>query len=127
MSVQLKMRKYVGEFAENKDIARDLRVTILAPAVDAGETVEVDFRDVAMATQSFLHALLSDVIRRAPDRAFDLMSFKNCSQAVKSTITLVAEYMQDAADVPRERGPAELAMAGKARTSGKRKRRARKK
>ncbi len=127
MSVRLKVREHVGEFAENKDVGRELRRTIIGPAIDSGAAVEIDFRDVAVATQSFIHALLSEVIRQAPDKALQLMGFKNCNRAVKSTITLVAEYSQDRADAPAGRQPAGLAVAGKARTSGKRGRRSRKK
>ncbi len=127
MSVRLKIREHVGEFAENKDVGRELRRTVIEPAVDSGAAVVIDFRDVAVATQSFVHALLSEVIRQAPDKALQLMSFKNCNPAVKSTITLVAEYTQDTADPTPRRRPAELAVAGKAHTSGKRRRRSRKK
>lgn len=127
MSVRLKMREHVGGFAENKDVGRELRRTVIEPAIDSGAAVEMDFRDVAVATQSFIHALLSEAIRQAPDKALGLMSFKNCSPAVKSTITLVAEYTQDTVAASQVGEPVDSVVAGEARTSGKRRRRSRKK
>jgi hypothetical protein len=76
----------------------------------------IDFGGVTLATQSFMHALLSDVIRHDPAKALDLPSFKNCNKAVRSTISLVAEYTQDALDAPEGRHGTELAVKASAPT-----------
>lgn len=83
-----------GRFAENKDVARDLRTKSLMPALARGEEVELNFADVELTTQSFVHALISDVVRSEAFDALDLMTFSNCNDAVRALIELVVEYSQ---------------------------------
>jgi hypothetical protein len=91
------IKEEAGEFAENKDVARDLREHVLLPALAAGEEVVVDFSDVIGATQSFVHALFSEAIRIYGSDVLDRVSFKNCTETVQKIITIVAEYMQESA------------------------------
>jgi len=120
MSTLLTIRGHVTDFAENKEVARRLRRDVIAPAVEAGEVVELNFAGVNIATQSFIHALLGEVIREQPEKALRLLAFRNCSPAVKSTITLVAEYMQDTTVAPVARGEKEAVTAGKAHSASRR-------
>ena len=85
----------VGAFAENKDTARDIRVKEIIPALNGGEEVVLDFEKVEAATQSFIHALISDVIRKFGSDAMERMSFKSCSPVVKKIIGIVVDYMQE--------------------------------
>lgn len=85
----------VGAFAENKDTARDIRVKEIVPALNSGEEVVLDFEKVEAATQSFVHALISDVIRKFGSDALERMSFKSCSPVVKKIIGIVVDYMQE--------------------------------
>ena len=82
-----------GKFAEDKDVARELRLTALLPDLRHGKTIELDFDGVLDATQGFMHALLSDPIRLYPETVFERILFKNCSDSVKVAIEIVAEYM----------------------------------
>lgn len=84
-----------GEFAENKDTARNLRLRRIIPALDIGDTVILDFKRVSSTTQSFIHALISDVIRIKGIDVLDKMLFKNCNEVVKAVIEIVVEYMQE--------------------------------
>jgi anti-sigma regulatory factor (Ser/Thr protein kinase) len=84
-----------GEFAENKDIARDIRVREILPALEKNEDVTLDFQRVGAATQSFVHALISDVLRKYSDDALDRISFKSCNETVKQIISIVVDYMQE--------------------------------
>ena len=84
-----------GAFAENKDTARDIRVMEIIPALNGGEEVVLDFEKVEAATQSFVHALISDVIRKFGGGALERMSFKSCSPVVKKIIGIVVDYMQE--------------------------------
>ena len=59
----IKVGEAVGDFAGDKDEARSLREGQLEPAMRAGEEVNLDFAGVELATQSFLHALVSDLVR----------------------------------------------------------------
>lgn len=85
--------KIVGKFAEDKDKARDIRQNTLWPLIKAGGTVVIDFAHVEDATQSFIHALLSDLIRETRGEILDLVYFKNCNETVKKIINIVVDYM----------------------------------
>ncbi|MEA2082420.1 MAG: STAS-like domain-containing protein [Elusimicrobiota bacterium] len=82
-----------GAFAENKDVAGDIRVNEITPALEAGEDVTLDFAGVDAATQSFIHALISDILRKRGAKALDDIVFKSCNITVKKIIEIVVEYM----------------------------------
>jgi len=92
--VTVRMLSAVGTFAENKDLARDLRREVVLPALDEDATVILDFTGVESTTQSFVHALISQIIR---DRGIDILDrivFKGCNEGVMKFISIVTEYMQ---------------------------------
>lgn len=84
-----------GKFAEDKDKAKEIRQNTLWPRVKAGLKTEIDFNKVDDATQSFMHALLSELIRETQGEALDLIYFKNCNLTVKKIINIVVDYMQE--------------------------------
>lgn len=86
---------HAGAFAENKDVARELRLQEIVPALDAGEEVCLDFARVEAATQSFVHALISDLIRKRGPEVLDRLEFKSCNETVRKIIGIVVEYMQE--------------------------------
>ncbi|OGW72238.1 MAG: hypothetical protein A2Y02_01905 [Omnitrophica bacterium GWA2_52_12] len=85
----------VGAFAENKDIARDIRLQEIMPALTQGEEVILDFEKVGAATQSFIHALISDVLRNYGNDVLERISFKGCNETIRKIINIVVDYMQD--------------------------------
>jgi len=85
----------VGSFAENKDLAREIRVKKIIPALEKKEEVILDFEGVDSTTQSFIHALISDLIRKYGVEVLENVSFKNCNDIVKKIISIVVDYMQD--------------------------------
>lgn len=85
--------KIVGKFAEDKDRARDIRQNTLWPYIKTGNTIVIDFAKVEDATQSFVHALLSDLIRETRGEVLDLVYFKNCNETIKKMINIVVDYM----------------------------------
>lgn len=89
------MHKYTGEFAENKDVAKEIRVNLILPILDKKEKVIMDFRNVKSATQSFIHALISDIIRKKGAGTLNNIYFKNCNEVVQKIIEIVTDYMQD--------------------------------
>ena len=91
----LKLFESVGAFAENKDIAQKIRIEQIVPAIKNNEKVILDFESIDSATQSFVHALISDVIRQHGSDSLDSISFKNCSKTVQKIIEIVVEYMQE--------------------------------
>ena len=62
--MEINIYQKVGSFAENKDIAKKIRIKEILPILDANSDIILDFKDVESATQSFIHALISDVIRK---------------------------------------------------------------
>jgi len=91
----IKVRKYAGDFAENKDIAKKLRIEKIMPALSRRKEVVLDFDGVNGATQSFIHALISDPIRELPDVAFDNLFYKNTNDDIREIISIVYRYMQE--------------------------------
>lgn len=86
---------HAGAFAENKDVARDLRLKELIPALESEDELILDFERVEAATQSFIHALISDLLRKYGADVLDRIEFKSCNETVRKIITIVAEYMQE--------------------------------
>lgn len=84
-----------GSFAENKDIARDLRLREIIPALERNDPVVLDFVKVEATTQSFIHALISDLLRKFGSDVLDRIEFKSCNETVKKIISIVVDYMQD--------------------------------
>lgn len=90
----IKIYPLVGEFAENKDKARDIRVDEIMPLLESGQNVTLDFEKVESITQSFAHALLSDLIRNYGIDVLDRVLFANCNETVKKIVAIVTDYMQ---------------------------------
>ena len=93
--MEIKILKETGTFAEDKDKARSIKQDQIIPALNREEDVVLDFSGVDSATQSFMHALLSDVIRQFGIGILQKIYFKNCNPVVKEIIKIVTEYMQD--------------------------------
>lgn len=91
----IKIYDLVGTFAENKDKATDIRLKQIFPVLNEGKLVILDFEKVNSTTQSFIHALISDVIRTKGIKVLDKMAFKNCNEVVKTIIEIVVDYMQE--------------------------------
>lgn len=92
--ITIRIYKSVGAFAENKDIARDIRLERIVPALKKGQDVVLDFHGVEGATQSFIHALISQVIRDNGPPVLDKVAFKDCNETVRKIIEIVVDYMQ---------------------------------
>lgn len=93
--VMIKMFPLTGDFAENKDVAREIRVEQIMPALERGQVVILNFHNVTGTTQSFVHALISELIRQYSDDVFDRVLFKNCVPAVVQIVNIVADYMEE--------------------------------
>lgn len=78
--------------AEDKDAAREIRERSILPALERNEQVTLDFADVEIATQSYIHALVSDAIHRHGDHALELITFENCTEELQQLILTVVEY-----------------------------------
>jgi len=92
---EIKLFSLTTNFAENKDLARDLRINEIAPALKNGKDVILDFEGIQAVTQSFIHALLSGIFREQGTVVLDKIKFKNCNENVKKIIEIVVDYMQE--------------------------------
>jgi hypothetical protein len=88
----IKMIDICGDFAENKDKARQIRTEIKKIYDNQNEMIILDFKGVDSTTQSFIHALLSSFFQNYGEAALERFEFKNCSKAVKSLISTVVSY-----------------------------------
>lgn len=93
--IEIKLVSYVDSFAENKDLAKDIRLNQIIPSLDKKEEVVLDFEGIDSTTQSFIHALLSDLFRRYGADVLDNICFKNCNEIVQKIINIVISYMQE--------------------------------
>ena len=91
----IKMFDKIGNFGENKDLAKKMREEILLPALEKNNAVTFDFADVSGVTQSFIHALLSEAMRKFPKRFYDNVFFKNTDDDIREIISIVYRYMQE--------------------------------
>ena len=92
MSVYVEISTGEGGFAEDKDLAKRLRIEQILPALEAGTEVVLDFSAVHFATQSYVHALIGEALKRFGESALDLLEFRHCSPSVRSVIELVVDY-----------------------------------
>ncbi|OGQ22910.1 MAG: hypothetical protein A3I05_08510 [Deltaproteobacteria bacterium RIFCSPLOWO2_02_FULL_44_10] len=93
--IEIKIFKETGSFAENKDKARDIRLHTIIPALEKKQKVILNFEHVDSATQSFIHALISDLLRKYGTEVLDDISFKACNTTLQKIITIVVDYMQE--------------------------------
>ena len=95
MAIVIKIKEKAGDFAENKDVAKKLRTEIIIPNLAEGKIVQIDFLGVSGVTQSFIHALVAEPIRKFNGVALEKLEYKNCVTNVKEIIKTVYEYLQE--------------------------------
>ncbi|MDZ4772412.1 MAG: STAS-like domain-containing protein [Planctomycetota bacterium] len=78
------------DFEEDTEAAVRIRETVIRPKIENGETVIIDFHGIRSPTQSFVHALLSEIFK-IPDSLVRL-SFLNCTASAREVIKAVAAY-----------------------------------
>ena len=89
----INLYQQVGFFAENKDIAAKLRKETILPTLNSGSSIEIDFSGITLATQSFIHALISDVLRQHGEDVLSRLKFRNCEKAVRGIVEIVVQYV----------------------------------
>ena len=85
---EIKLFSLVGAFAENKDVAREIRLQKIIPELEKGQEVALNFEKIDSVTQSFIHALISDLIRKYGNRVLDRVYFKHCNETVQKIINI---------------------------------------
>lgn len=92
MSKTINIYECCGSFAENKDSAKNLRETLIKPRIESAKGVVMDFAGVDTSTQSFIHALISDVLQKHGVEVLKKLEFRNCNKSIKSIIATVVNY-----------------------------------
>jgi len=92
MITKIRLAAGVAGFAEDKDYARTLRQEKILPALERGDSVTLDFTQVKYATQSFVHALIGEALKKHGESVLDRIEFKNCTPQLQSVIELVVDY-----------------------------------
>ncbi len=82
----------IDGFIDDKDRAREIRVNMIMPALESDRRVAIDFRNVQTSTQSFVHALIGEVLGRFKEPVLEKLEFRKCSSQLKSLIELVVDY-----------------------------------
>lgn len=88
----LRLTAGIAGFAEDKDYARTLRQEKILPALDKGNAVAINFALVKYATQSFVHALIGEALKKHGEPVLDRLEFRNCTPQIQSVIELVVDY-----------------------------------
>ena len=63
--------------------------------MENNQEVVLDFKGIDSATQSFIHALISGLIRNYGIEILDKIYFKSCNEIVQKIISIVTDYMQE--------------------------------
>ncbi|MCZ7649779.1 MAG: STAS-like domain-containing protein [Thermoanaerobaculia bacterium] len=88
------IKREAGTFAQDKDVAARIREATIRPGLGRTGRVVVDFTGVDGATQSFVHALIADIVRSEGANVLERIEFHGCNSTVRSIIGIVAEYSQ---------------------------------
>jgi hypothetical protein len=116
--LKIVMKADSGEFAEDKDLAASLRERQIRPALKAGQQVVLDFTGVRVATQSFIHALVSDILRSEGEPILDRIVFKGCGKAVKGIVETVVQYSLESIEAENGAKPDKNDVVVKAKPRG---------
>jgi hypothetical protein len=92
MTTRIQLNGSQSGFAEDKDAAKELRIQKILPALERGDDVVLDFGQITYATQSYIHALIGEALKRFRGEALDRLEFKNCAPQLQSLIELVVDY-----------------------------------
>lgn len=92
MKTRIHLSAGIGGFAEDKEYARKLRKEKILPALNAGGEITLDFALVKYATQSFVHALIGEALKKYGEPVLDRFEFQSCTPQLQSVIGLVVDY-----------------------------------
>ncbi|HSU12702.1 STAS-like domain-containing protein [Longimicrobium sp.] len=74
-----------------KDVAhaRDLRATLITPALDRGEHVTLEFGHARESTQPFVDILIGQALKEHGETLLERLEFRNCSPQLRGLVELV--------------------------------------
>ena len=92
MNQRIEIPEGVGGLAEDKDLAKAMRIQRVLPALDAGDTLVLDFSQVHRVTQSFVHALIGEALQKHGAQSLEQIEFFACEEQVRRVVDLVVNY-----------------------------------
>jgi hypothetical protein len=95
MKNKIRLSAGIGGFAEDKEYAQKLREEKILPALQAGGEIALDFSLVKYATQSFVHALIGEALKKHGEPVLERIEFQHCTPQLQSVIELVVDYSLD--------------------------------
>ena len=87
-----------GDFAEDKDQAAAVRDNQIRSLLKRGKNVILDFSGITLATQSFVHALISDILRSEGEGILKRIYFHGCVPGVRGIVETVVQYSLETMD-----------------------------
>ena len=57
-----------------------------------GKAVTLDFTGIDLTTQSFIHAMISGLLRTHGEATLDALTFKGCEPSVRGIVETVVQY-----------------------------------
>ena len=76
------------------------------PTLENDRPVIIDFKNVKTSTQSFMHALLGEILIKFKEPVLKKLEFRNCSPQVKTLVELVVDYSLGGFTIPPAENPA---------------------
>jgi len=92
VKTKLRLSSGIAGFAEDKDYARKLRQEKILPLLARGGELVLDFSLVKYATQSFVHALIGEALKKYGEPVLERIEFQHCTPQLQSVIELVVDY-----------------------------------
>ena len=93
--MRIAIREIATDFAEDKDAAAVIRDERIRPELRKRGKVVLDFTGVTLTTQSFIHALISDILRTEGEPVLAQLEFKGCAPGIRGIIETVVQYSLD--------------------------------
>ncbi len=88
-SVVIKLNNYFGQYLENKDLAKEIRDTIILPSIEKGEILTLDFDGICFSAHSLLFAMLATPIERLGLSAYKKIKIINAAPEIRETLDFI--------------------------------------
>lgn len=86
MKLKLQLFSEFGSFAANGTIGNEFRVSKIEPFWQTHDKIILDFQGIHSMTDSFVNALVGNLVEAHPEDFKEKLKFQNCSPLVRSFI-----------------------------------------
>ncbi len=88
-NLYISVRNYFGRYAEDKDLAKNIRDKYLLPALAENQTITIDFEEIVSAPHSLLNAMLATPIERLGLSAYKKIKIINAAPEIRETLDFI--------------------------------------